>query len=406
MSDNIIETAIERGLFDDAPWALFIDIDRLQHRFALLNDAFPADTLHAVAVKANPLVSLLRQLVDQGAGLEAASFGEIEVARLAGADDHRIVYDSPAKTVEELQRALHAGIYINADNLSELQRIDGLNPPEDARVGIRINPVIGAGDIEATSVATKASKFGVSLTRNRRALLEAFRRYDWLRGLHVHTGSQGLELDALVEGVKRCIDFADDIDADPAAAPVETIDIGGGLPVAYHPHDETPGVDQYATALRDEIPHLFSGPRNLITEFGRWLFAPCGLAVSRVEYVKESPAGPIATIHFGADLLLRTAYRPDDWYHRVTIHDGDGRRRSGDETQLTIAGPLCFSGDLVARRRPLPRPQPGDFAAVHDTGGYTFSMWSRYCSRAFPRVFGVRKTAAEALTFQPLHPGE
>lgn len=405
MKDDVIQNAIERGLFDQAPWAVFIDLDALEERFDRLVDAFRPDTLHAVAVKANPLVDVLEGLVERGAGLEAASSGEIEVARRAGADFDTIVYDSPAKTIDELRRALDDGIYINADNLSELKRIDALSPPDDAAVGIRVNPVIGAGDIDATSVATKASKFGVSLTRNRRALMEAFRSYRWLTGLHVHTGSQGLGLEALVEGVRRCVDFADDINRDAGAGRIETIDIGGGLPVAYRPHHETPDVGDYADALRAQVPELFSENWRLITEFGRWLFAPCGFAASRVEYVKQTPSGPVATIHFGADLMLRTAYRPDDWFHRVTIHDGQGRRRTGDESPVTIAGPLCFSGDLVARRRSLPTPDPGDLAVVHDTGGYTFSMWSRYCSRPFPPVFGVRDAGPNA-EFETLHGGE
>lgn len=390
---------------DDAPWAVFIDIDAVERRFDRLQSAFPDRTLHAVAVKANPVVELLERLVERGAGLEVASGGEIEVASRAGAPAARTVFDSPAKTRSELEESLCAGVAINADNLDEIERIADIGPPPDARIGVRINPVVGAGDIDQTSVATASSKFGVSLTRQRRGLLEAFRRHRWLNGLHVHTGSQGLGLSRLVEGVRRCVEFADDIHRDLGDERIETIDIGGGLPVAYHPTDEAPDVEEYATRLRAEVPALFSNAWRPVTEFGRWIFGPCGFAASRVEYVNESPTGPIAIVHFGADLMLRTAYRPDDWHHEIDIFCPDGHPRSDDETEVTVAGPLCFSGDVIARNRRLPRPRPGDLLMAHDVGAYTFSMWSRYCSRPFPRIFGVRQAGPD-VTFEVLHPGE
>ena len=402
----VLEEALDAGVLDDAvPWAIFFDLDELDDRFARLQRSFPADALHAVAVKANPLVAVLQRLVEHGAGLEAASTAEIEIARRANAVADQIVFDSPAKTVSDLRAAMEAGIHINADNNQELERIDGLQPPDGASIGLRLNPVVGKGSIDATAVSGKNSKFGVSLLRNHRALIDAFRRYPWLRGLHVHTGSQGYGLDLLVEGVRRCVDFALELDRRFGPGRTDTIDIGGGLPVAYRPHVEPLGIEDYAAALRREVPELFERRWRLITEFGRWLHAPCAFAASRVEYVKDSPGGPIATIHFGADLLVRTAYRPQDWYHRLTIYDGVAAHRQGDEVDLTVAGPLCFSGDLICRRRRLPRPRPGDLVVVHDVGAYTFSMWSRYCSRPFPRIIGFREDR-HSIEFVTLHGGE
>lgn len=405
-AETILNEAIGRGLVDDEhPWAVFFDLDALQERFDRLERAFPADALHAVAIKANPLTSVLKKLVERGAGLEAASWGEVELARRAGAEQEAIVFDSPAKTKSEIGDALAGNLYLNADNLSELERIADAEPSPEARIGIRVNPVVGAGDIEATSVSTKSSKFGVSLLRRQRALVEVFRRHRWLRGLHVHTGSQGCGVDLLVEGVRRCVDFAGRVDHALGEQRIEIIDIGGGLPVAYRPHVDAPTIEEYASALRDAVPELFERRRRVITEFGRWLYAPCAFAASRVEYVKELPGGPLAVIHFGADLLLRRAYRPDDWYHRLTVHDATGKRSAGEEADVTVAGPLCFSGDVLARQRRLPRPEAGDYVIAHDVGAYTFSMWSRYCSRRFPRVFGFQRLH-DGNHFEVLHPGE
>lgn len=406
MSTSILHNAIDRGLFDESPWAVFVDLDRLETRFDRLRVAFDDDTLHAVAVKANPLVKVLRRLAEKGAGLEVASQGELQVARRTPAPASSIVFDSPAKTCRELTGAIAEGIRVNADSLAELARIDELDVEPSGNIGLRLNPVVGAGGIEATSVATTLSKFGVDLKRHRRELVAAFEQYPWLDGLHVHTGSQGCGLSLLVEGVRRCVDFAVELEQRYGPGCIRTIDIGGGLPVAYRPDDEAPEIEEYAQTLRDEVPALFDGPWRIVTEFGRWLFAPCGFAASRVEYVKPTQSGVIATIHFGADLLVRTAYRPNDWYHRVTIHDKEGLIRRGEQTTVTVAGPLCFSGDLVARQRALPHPVPGDFIAAHDVGAYTFSMWSRYCSRPFPPVFGVIQSADGAVEFTSLHPGE
>lgn len=405
MIERILQCAVDEHLFDDAGWAVLYDLDVLRERFEALRTAFPDDALHAVAIKANPLVSILERLVDAGAGLEAASSGEIALARRSGVPADRIVYDSPAKTTAELETALEAGIRINADNLEELKRIDACNPPVDAPIGIRLNPMVGPGDIEATSVATKSSKFGVPIDDRRTELLEAFDRYEWLDGLHVHTGSQGCGLALLVEGVARIVDFALEVENELGDDRIETVDIGGGLPVAYRPDESAPTAEEYAEALREKVPALFERPWRIVTEFGRWVHAPCGVAASRVEYVKPRPTGPVATIHFGADLLLRTAYRPDQWYHRATVHDPTGRLKSGDNVDLTVAGPLCFSDDLVVRDRQLPRPETGDLVAVHDVGAYTFSMWSRYCSRPFPPVFGVRRRGDD-VEFEELHGGE
>ncbi len=407
MVDEILSAALRRELLDASrPWAVFFDRERLNRRFERLQAAFPEGSLHAVAIKANPLGAVLRELVDAGAGLEAASFGEVKLAMAAGLEGPNIVFDSPAKTAREIEASLNADLYLNADNFAELARIADCEPGPTARVGLRVNPLVGAGSIDVTSVSRADSKFGVPLSGKEDELVEAFRRHPWLRGLHVHTGSQGYGVDLLVEGARRCVDLALRIERELGAGRIDTVDIGGGLPVAYRPDDVAPTVEDYADALRAQVPELFNDRWRLITEFGRWLHGPCAFAASRVEYVKESAAGPIAVVHFGADLMLRPAYRPDDWYHHISVHDARGATlETEDAEQLTVAGPLCFAGDVIARRRPLPRPAPGDILVAHDVGAYTFSMWSRYCSRSFPRIYGYDSSGPDT-EFQVLHPGE
>lgn len=361
------QTLIEADLYGERA-VLVHDLDRLGARLGALRDAFPDDTLHAVAVKANPVVEILREVVHRGHGLEAASFEELTLARAAGCPPERIVYDSPARTHAELQAALDLGVVINVDSLGELERIDAIGPHD--RVGLRVNPEVGSGTIAATSTAARGSRFGVSFDEAE----AAFARYEWLTGLHIHVGSQGVALEQLLQAAER-------VDALRQRVGAGWADIGGGLPVAYRDTDTPPSVEAWAAGLRTRT-NLFNVP--LITELGRWVQCGCGFALSRVEHVKDD----LAVIHLGADLLLRRAYRPDDWWHELIVLDAEGQLKEGDLVPQTVVGPLCFSGDVLARDQPLPPVKPGDFVVIRDAGAYTLGMWSRHCSRGMPAVLG------------------
>ena len=381
-------------LTDDEPWLVLYDLGLLDARFQELRAAWPADTLHANAIKANPLVSVLRRLARAGAGMEAASRPELMLAEAAGCAPEAIVYDSPAKSRPDLRYALERGVHLNADNLQELARIAELRDAlgSTSTVGVRINPEVGPGRIDTTSVAAGGSKFGVSLALQRDDLIDAYRQYPWLTGIHVHVGSQGCDVDLLVAGARRAWELVEEIHAavasDGGRDQIDVFDIGGGLPVAYMPGDDPPTMVAYTAALREAVPELFDGRVRLIIEFGRWLHAPCAIAVSRVESVKPALGADVATIHFGADLLLRRAYQPQNWDHRLTVLDPQGRPKTGEPRPHTVAGPLCFSGDVLCRARPLPPIEPGDLVVAHDVGGYSFGMWSHYCSRPFPHIVG------------------
>jgi diaminopimelate decarboxylase len=390
----VVGAALAGGTLDDArPAMIFHDLDRLDERLAAIRRAFPADALHAIAIKANPLVALLRQVVDAGFGLEAASFEEVELALAAGCPPGRVVYDSPCKTRRELRRGLQLGLHVNVDNLDELERIAKLRARIDARgpVGLRVNPRVGVGSIADTSLADGRSKFGVPLGDDPANIVDAFRRHPWLTGLHVHVGSQGCEAELLVAGIRRIVELAEQLDGTLGERRVTALDIGGGLPAAYHEGDPSPTFESYAALLRERIPELFANGVRLITEFGRSVHAGCGFAASRVEYVKHVGETRVAVIHLGADFLLRPAYRPDQWQHDLVVLGADGRQKPASPTEeWTVAGPLCFAGDVLARGLLLPPVEPGDLVLIRDTGAYAVGMWSRYCSRVIPAVVGFR----------------
>jgi len=362
---------------------MFHDLEALEARLAALIDAFPSDAVHGIAIKANPLVELLRVIVEAGGGLEAASWEEVQCALAAGCPPERLVFDSPAKTDEELAEALRLGLWLNADHEGELARLADLGAPSAARIGLRVNPAIGAGSIGHTSTVSRDSKFGELIER----APELVKRYPFVTGLHVHTGSQGVGL-ALLEAAARATGEVVE------ALELDWIDVGGGLPVRYTDDDpEPPTVHAWADALA-KLP--FWGRRRIVTELGRALHAGTGWAVSRIEAVKVIDGTPLYVVHLGADLLLRPVYRADAWRHEFYVLRPDGSPREGSH-KAHVGGPLCFAGDIIARDRDLPPAEPGDLLVIRDTGAYTLSMWSRHCSRGLPAVVGLRDQTAVPL---------
>jgi diaminopimelate decarboxylase len=405
---RVADAATASGLVGPEDGAVvFHDLDLLDERLAELIRAFPANTVHTVAVKANPVVEILRACVRAGAGLEAASWEEVALALAAGCEPARIAYDSPAKTRSEIERALSVGVHVNADSLDELDRIIEVRagmPASTATVGLRVNPNVGGGSIPSTSVASPSSRFGERVGSGLAdALAARAERHAWLRGLHSHVGSQGMPVEALVAATAVVSDFRDAVHGRLGRFQLDIVDLGGGATTNYT--GETP-VDPAELSRRwqEVAPSLFAEDTVLMTEFGRAIQANCGWALNRVEYVNRSLARPVAVTHLGADFLMRAAYQPEHWRHRVsrlatvaadpavdgTMEAVAAGQPGGVEEEWLVSGPLCFAGDVIAPDARLAGVEAGDWLVVHDVGAYTMSMWSRHCNRAMPAVIGHR----------------
>jgi diaminopimelate decarboxylase len=386
----MVQAAQVGGLLEDAAAAIFHHLGLMRARMAALQAAFPSNTLHAIAVKANPVVEVLREVVRAGGGLEAASIEEAQLALAAGCPAERVVFDSPVKTHREIEQALRLGVHLNADNFDELERIAAARRSiaSSSPLGLRINPLVGGGAIEQTSVADAKSKFGVPLELNRQAILAAFAKYPWLCGLHSHVGSQGCSLELLAKAAGLIAALRKTIVAE-TGNPVGFVDIGGGLSTVYRTGDKAPTPEEYRALLEVRAPDLFASDVRLVTEFGRAIHANCGIAIARVEYVKPGRRGDrMVVIHLGADFLVRPVYRPHDWHHEFFVLNRHGVPKLGAAPPVTIAGPLCFAGDILARDALLPPIEQGDWIVIRDCGAYTLSMWSRHCSRGIPAVLG------------------
>ncbi|WP_432195419.1 diaminopimelate decarboxylase [Streptomyces sp. bgisy027] len=408
--DDAVRAAVEQGLLGpSAPIVGLLDVMGIRESAAALRAAFDAvvapgtPVLHAFAVKATPLVPVLRLLREEGIGAEVASPGELALARAAGLGPEVTVLDSPAKTPAELREALALGIAVNADNPQELARIDALMSSAASRspLGIRVNPQVGGGSIEATSTATATSKFGVALRDEgaREWVVQAYRDRPWLTRLHAHTGSQGIPLSLMVQGVTQAYALAEDINRRIGRRQIDTLDIGGGLPVNFASDATTPTYAQYARLLSEAVPGLFDGRYGLVTEFGRSLLAKHGTIVARVEYAKSAGGRPVAVTHAGVQVATRTVYAPGSWPLRIAAYDGKGRPKDGPDVVQDVAGPACFSGDLLAEGGALPLLEQGDFAAALDTGAYYFAHHYAYNSLARPGVHGFAPDAGGTIAF-------
>ncbi len=399
---QVLIRALQNKLIESQDTAtIFYDLSYLKERIDSLIEQFPSTALHAIATKANPLPEILKYINQPQIGAETATLSEVHLAYKSGYKPQSIVFDSPAKTEDELTFALEKGLHINADSFGELERIAGLKNQIDSKsdIGLRVNPNVGMGKIGITSVAGSYSKFGIPLDAHREKIIQAYLDHEWLNGIHLHIGSQGCSLEQLITGVEKVLTFTKQVDErlEAASRPnrIKIIDIGGGLPVSYHKNKTVISFKEYKKALAGRCPELLSDRFRLITEFGRHIYANTGWIASRVEYVKKDNGTNTVINHVGADLLMRRCYHPDDWFHEISVTNGRGELKTGAATEkYIIAGPLCFNGDIIARDIILPKIDPGDYLLIHDAGAYTLSMYSRHTSRQTPKVLGYEDEGA------------
>lgn len=375
--------------------AIFYDLTFLKERIEEVKKSFPSNSLHTVAIKACPVINVLKYIKSFGTGLEAASLPEVYLAENSGYENENIVFDSPAKTKDEIEYAINLKAHINADSLAELEVINQIvgGNKSGATFGLRINPQVGTGKILITSVAGDYSKFGVPVKEFRKQIVEAYLKYDWLTGIHLHVGSQGCPIELFIKGIDVVYQLTCEINSLLAkqnkGRQINIFDLGGGFPVSYRKEETAISIADYAKTMKENFPLLFTDKFKLITEFGRYYYANTAFAVSRIDNIKHQKGITTIVSHLGADFLLRRAYVPEQWHHDMDIMSGGGEFRSGAaEEKSVIAGPLCFAGDVIAKEILLPKAETGDYIVIHDVGAYTLSMWSRYNSRQMPKIIG------------------
>ncbi len=347
--------------------------------YGALDQAF-AGLPHLIcyAMKANSSLAILRIFIDAGGGLDIVSGGELFLALRAGADPQRIVFAGVGKSAEEIEAALKADILLfNVESAQELEALQTVAAQlgKRARVAVRVNPDVDPKTHPYISTGLRQSKFGVPI-REAMALYRNMRRLHHIEpvGVHAHIGSQITQVAPFRESLSKLVPLVQALRQD--GFDIQYLDIGGGLGIRYK-DEGPPAASDYAKTL---CPLLGGLDCTLLMEPGRLLVGNAGILVTKVLYVKANQDKKFVVVDGGMNDLIRPSLY--DAYHAIVpvVQRANGQ----PETTLDVVGPICESGDFLAKDRALPTCQPGDLLAVLSAGAYGFAMASNYNAR--PRV--------------------
>lgn len=334
------------------------------------------------SLKANSSLTIAKILVNEGAGLDIVSGGELFKALRIGIEPKKIVYASVGKTETEIAKAISAGIlFFNAESASELRTINRIAKSLNRKAGvaIRINPDIEPRTHKYITTGKLTNKFGLSLTD----ALDIFLDRDnftnlSINAIHMHIGSQIIESSPFIGAIKRIVAFIERLNR--LRVPIEYLNIGGGLGIIYN-KENPQTADQFAKNIS---PFLRKTGLRIILEPGRFIVGNAGILVTKVTYVKKSRAKTFVIVDAGMNDLIRPALY--EAFHNIVPL----RRREGLEKSADIVGPICESADFFAKNRIMPPIEEGDLLAIMGAGAYGFSMASNYNSRLRPAEILVK----------------
>ncbi len=353
--------------------------ETVRRNFARLRAAFRAATI-AYSVKANGALALLKLLHGQGAAFDIVSGGELFRVRRAGIPADRVIFAGVGKSAGEMRHALKEGVReFNVESPSEAVRLNDLarRMKTVAPVALRVNPDVDARTHEKITTGKKENKFGMSLAAARKLAAE-MRDMPGLRldGIHAHIGSQILRTEPHAQAVAVLDQFLADLKAEGHR--LRTLNFGGGFGISYAPGQRPLDLKPVAAAVTALAKRH---KLDLILEPGRSIIGPAGLLLTRVEYLKTGEAKTFVIVDASMNEVIRpTLYSA----HHEIIPLVKGR---GTTKPVDVVGPVCETGDFLARDRQMLLPAEGDLLAVLDTGAYCSAMASNYNSR--PRAAEV-----------------
>ncbi|MBI5075500.1 MAG: diaminopimelate decarboxylase [Nitrospirae bacterium] len=352
----------------------------LTKHFKAYEDAYQAfPHIICYALKANTNGAILKLLAKQGCGADIVSGGELYRALKAGISPNKIVYAGVGKTETEIRSALKAKVLMfnveSEDELREIDRVAGLMRTK-APVALRINPDIDARTHPYISTGMKEHKFGISIDH----AVEHYRLAAKLRNIEVvgvqkHIGSQITKITPFVDAMKRILLLLDELKR--LKLPIRYLDIGGGLGITYL-CEKPPMPDDIAKRL---LPLLKGRDITLVMEPGRSIVGNAGILVTKTLYLKKGDNKTFVIVDAGMNDLMRPSLY-DAYHHILPV-----RKSRRPEIKADVVGPICESGDFLAKGRKIGKVNRGEFLAVMSAGAYGMSMSSNYNSR--PRVAEV-----------------
>jgi diaminopimelate decarboxylase len=329
------------------------------------------------AVKANSNLAVLNTLAKIGAGFDIVSEGELERVLAAGGQANRCVFSGVAKTAREIKRALEVGVRcFNVESASELDRIESVAQSlnTQAPISIRINPNVDAKTHPYISTGLKENKFGVDIDDAINLYQQANNsKYLNVQGLDCHIGSQLTEVSPFLDALDKVLELVDQLNQQGIA--IAHLDLGGGVGIRYD-DEQTIDIKAYVEAMIAKVGNI-----EIILEPGRSIVGNAGVFITKVEFLKQNSEHSFAIIDGAMNDLLRPSFY--NAYHQVLPVDENA---NGIQASWDLVGPICETGDFLAKGRELSLSQ-GDYLALMSAGAYGFTMSSNYNSR--PRVAEV-----------------
>ena len=363
----------------------------LRQHFRAFDDAFKGiDHLTCFSMKSNSNLAILKLFALEGGGVDIVSGGELYRALKAGVDPGKIVYSGVGKKVEDLEYALKSDILIfNAESVQEISKLNDAAKRlgMKARIAIRVNPDVDPKTHPYISTGLRENKFGIDIS-------EALENYTvaasmdslMVCGVSCHIGSQLTEVSPFVDALGKLKQMITQLGG--IGIHIDYLDLGGGLGITYD-REEPPHPIEYARAIKDEIS---MADLTLILEPGRVIVGNAGILVTKVLYTKSTREKTF----FIVDAAMNDLIRPSlyDSYHGIQPVKMSGRKT----VKADIVGPICESGDFLAKAREIESLELGDLVAVMSAGAYGFSMSSNYNSR--PRACEVMVKGERSYTIR------
>ncbi|HEX3358840.1 MAG TPA: diaminopimelate decarboxylase [Tepidisphaeraceae bacterium] len=365
------------------------------HHYRQIRDAFAAvNPTICYSIKSCGNINILKFLREEGCGFDVTSGGELFRALQAGGDPKKIIYAGVGKSDQEIVDGINAGIAaFNLESEAEIENVDRIAGEigKKAIGALRINPDVDPRTHAKTTTGKKETKFGVDIERAER-VFEQYRNLKNLRiaGVHIHIGSPVYEIEPYISAINKMNELIDRLKE--RGHQIEWFDLGGGFAVNYQTPDQALPVTEHAKAI---IPLVKDRGYHVAFEPGRYIAGNSGILLTRVLYRKKGGEKDFVVIDAGMNDLIRpTLYEsyhhiwpvkptadnipPEKWSKNFEPRNGE---------VVDVVGPICESGDYLAKARPMPKTQRGDLLAVFTAGAYGFAMSSNYNNR--PRAAEV-----------------
>lgn len=347
---------------------------RMKDQYSRMLNAFKGVNVKInYACKALTNINVLKFFKNQGSGLDAVSVQEVELGLKAGFNPQDIIYTPNCVSIDEIEKVVKLGININIDNISILEQF-GLLHGNKIPVCIRINPHIMAGGNQKISTGHIDSKFGISVYQMPHVYRVIAANNMKVEGLHMHTGSDILDVEVFIKGTKILLDAAKEFKE------LNYIDFGSGFKVPYKPDDIFTDIEMLGNELTKQFKEFcknYGKELTLIFEPGKFLVSEAGYFLTRVNVIKQTTSTVFAGVDTGLNHLIRPMFY-DAYHQMINVSNPKGKSRI-----YTVVGYICET-DTFGWNRKINEITEGDYLAFLNAGAYCFTMASNYNSRYRP----------------------